>query len=285
MEGLKFAAKEAELLVNYLKVCPQVTDVLITGGDPLVMSTERLKCYIEALIQADLPGLQTIRIGTKALSYWPYRFTTDKDSRELLDLFRRVQAAGKHLAFMAHFNHPKELKTDAVKEAIARVRETGAVIRTQSPLMKNINDSSALWHEMWSEQVRLGMVPYYMFLARDTGAQHYFAVSLAKALDIFNQAYRALTGLARTVRGPCMSVKSGKVLVNGVAELANEKVFVLNFIQGRNGNWAQTPFFAKYDEKAIWLNDLEPAFGKEKFFFEDEATEIDACFLAEEALS
>ena len=82
-------------------------------------------------------------MDTKALAYWPFRFFTDDDADDLLKLFSDVKKAGKHLAFMAHFNHPEELKHPAVKDAIEKILETGAVIRTQSPVMKHINDSPA----------------------------------------------------------------------------------------------------------------------------------------------
>ncbi len=270
MDELKFAMRETELLVDYVRAHPEVSDVLFTGGDPMIMSTRNLARYIVPLLQACLPNLRTIRIGTKALGYWPYRFLTDEDADELLDLFRRVTAAGIHLAFMAHFNHPRELSTDAVKQAIARIRETGAEIRTQSPLMRNINDSPEAWSEMWREQVRLGCVPYYMFIARDTGAQHYFSVPLARAWEIFRDAYKSVSGIARTVRGPSMSADPGKVEVLGVTSIGGKKVFALRMLQGRNPDWAMRPFFAEYDPKAVWLSDLKPAFGEKRFFFEEE---------------
>ena len=86
-------------------------------------------------MNAKLPNLKTIRIGTKALSYWPYKFLTDSDSQEMLDVFRKITDNGLHLAFMGHFNHLNELSTDAVKSAIKEVRKTGAQIRTQSPTL------------------------------------------------------------------------------------------------------------------------------------------------------
>tara|TARA_Y100000782_G_C10183874_1_gene265328 strand:+ start:1661 stop:3019 length:1359 start_codon:yes stop_codon:yes gene_type:complete len=274
IDELRFAMKETELMIKYLQAHPEITDVLFTGGDPMIMSTSRLERYILPLLEADLPNLQTIRIGTKALGYWPYRFTADRDANGLMELFNKVTAAGKHLAIMAHFNHPQELKTQAVKDAIAAIRGTGAQIRTQSPIMRNINDSAKAWSTMWKEQVRLGMIPYYMFLARDTGAQHYFALPLAKAWSIFQDAYQEVSGVARTVRGPSMSAEPGKVQVLGKTEINGEEVFALRFIQGRNKDWAHRPFFAKYDEEAIWLDDLEPALGEDEFFFEEEYNEM-----------
>jgi L-lysine 2,3-aminomutase len=187
----------------------------------------------------------------------------------MLDIFRKITDNELHLAIMGHFNHLNELSTDSVKSAIQQVRATGAQIRTQSPLLAHINDDSAMWAKMWSKQVQLGCIPYYMFVVRDTGAQHYFGIPLVKAHDIFKKAYSSVSGLARTVRGPSMSATPGKVHVIGTANVNDQKVIVLRFLQGRNPDWVQIPFFAKYDENAIWLDDLKPAFS-EKFFFEEE---------------
>ena len=273
IDELKFAMRETELMVKYLKEHTEVTDVLFTGGDPLIMSTERLRMYIEPLLKSDLPNIRTIRLGTKALGYWPYRFTHDKDAADLIELFKEVKAAGKHLAIMAHFNHVAEMQTEGVKEAIKVVKAAGGEIRTQSPIMRYINDRPEDWRDMWKEQVAQGCIPYYMFLARDTGAQHYFAVPLVNAWQTFQKAYQQVSGICRTVRGPSMSADPGKVQILGVTEVKGEKVIALRFIQGREADWVHRPFFAKYDENAIWLDDLKPAFGEDAFFFEEEYRE------------
>jgi len=237
------------------------------------MKSSLFSTYIDTLLEADLPNLKTIRIGTKALAYWPYKFLTDQDADETLATFERVEQSGKHLAFMAHFNHPTELETGSVKAAIKRVRDTGAQIRTQSPLLTHINDKSEIWSQMWQKQVELGCIPYYMFVVRDTGAQHYFGIPLVKAYEIFKDAVKNVSGLARTVRGPSMSATPGKVQIDGVSEVNGKKVIVARMLQGRNPDWVNKPFFAEYDEKAIWLDDLKPAF-ENKFFFEDELTKM-----------
>ncbi len=269
MDEMKFAMKEGEQLVQYLTEHPEISDVLFTGGDPMIMKAKIFEKYVETLIDAKLPNLKTIRIGTKSLSYWPYKFLTDDDAELMLDVFRKVTKNGLHLAFMAHFNHLTELSTNSVKRAIQEVRATGAQIRTQSPLLAHINDDADMWAKMWNKQVQMGCIPYYMFVVRDTGAQHYFGVPLVKAQEIFRNAYKQLSGLGRTVRGPSMSATPGKVQVDGVVTIKGEKVLSLRFLQGRNPDWAWKPFFAKYDENAIWLDDLKPAF-EEKFFFEEE---------------
>lgn len=269
MDDMKFAMKEGEQLVQYVTEHPEITDVLFTGGDPMIMKAKMFAKYVDALIEARIPNLKTIRIGTKALSYWPYKFLTDGDSEEMLEVFRKITQNNIHLAIMAHFNHPVELTTQSVKAAIKRIRETGAQIRTQSPLLTNINDDPDVWARMWKEQVQLGCIPYYMFAVRDTGAQHYFGVPLVRAHNIFQNAYKKVSGLGRTVRGPSMSATPGKVQIDGISIINNQKVIALRFLQGRNPDWVQKPFFAKYDEDAIWLDDLKPAFS-DKFFFEEE---------------
>lgn len=122
---------------------------------------------------------------------------------------------------------------------------------------------------MWRKQVHMGMVPYYMFIARDTGAQHYFGVPLVEAWKIFKDAISNVSGLARTVRGPSMSAAPGKIAVSGVSEINKEKVIVLNMLQAKNPDLVDIPFFAKYDENAQWIDELKPTFS-EKFLFEKE---------------
>ncbi len=274
MNELKFAMHETELLVQYLREHPEVTDILFTGGDPLIMKTRLLSGYLNSLVEAKLPNLKTIRIGTKTLSYWPYRFVSDDDADELLELFEKVSAADIHLAIMAHFNHPAELSTDAIKQAVTRIRKkTGAQIRTQSPILKHINDDPKIWAEMWQKQVSLGLIPYYMFIVRDTGAQHYFGVPLVRSQKIFREAYQMVSGLARTVRGPSMSATPGKIQALGTTKVGRVRAIVMRFLQGRNPQWVQRPFLAKYDGGAIWIDGLKP-FEGEKFFFEKELEQL-----------
>ena len=203
MDELKFANNEVTSLARYLHKHSEVRDVLFTGGDPLIMRTSVLRRYIKPLLKIE--SLRSIRIGTKALAWWPYRFVTDADADDLLQLFEEVQAAGKHLAFMAHYSHPREMSTAISETAVRRILNTGATIRAQAPLIRNVNDCPDIWAAMWQKQVDLGIIPYYMFVERDTGPKQYFDVPLYRALDIFTRAVRQVSGLGRTVRGPSMS--------------------------------------------------------------------------------
>ena len=268
IDELKMAAKQVEPLVSYLREHREVDSVLVTGGDPMVMKASVLRRYIEPLLADDLDHITNIRFGTKAPAYWPYRFITDPDAGELLGLFEKIVESGRHVALMAHFSHPRELETPAAEEAIRRIQSTGAVVRCQAPLIRHVNDSSELWATMWRKQVALGAVPYYMFVERDTGPKRYFELPLARALKIYNDAYRRLPGLARTARGPSMSATPGKVVVDDITRIDGRDYFALKFLQARDPDWCGRIFFAEYDEEASWLDDLRPAFGEERFFFE-----------------
>jgi L-lysine 2,3-aminomutase len=265
----KFAAKDTRAMVNYLKERPEVTDILITGGDAFTMSAVLLEKLVRALMDEYLPNIRTIRFGSRVLSNWPYRFITDRDSADIIGLFKKIKRAGLHVAFMAAFLHPNELRTNAVKLAIERILETGAQIRTQAPILDHINSSSVTWAGLWKEQVNLGCVPYYMFVPRDTGAQHYFAVPLIESWKIFQGAYKNISGICRTVRGPVMSTDPGKVQILGPTIVRGKKVIALQFLQARNPDWVLRPFFAVHNENAIWFDELKPAFGEDRFFFEE----------------
>lgn len=257
---LKIATDDVAAMTAYLSAHPEVTSVLITGGDALIMSTAVLRRYVEPLLAIDT--VESVRLGTKALSYWPHRVLSDPDADELLALFEQVVASGRQLALMAHFSHPRELASDAARRAVTRINRTGAVIRAQAPLIRGVNDDAADWARMWRDMTRLSVVPYYMFVERDTGPQGFFAVPLARGYEIFRDAYAQVSGLARTVRGPTMSATPGKVCVDGVTEVAGEQVFALRMLQARDPDLVGRPFFARFDPEAIWLTDLKPALGQ-----------------------
>ncbi|TCO53683.1 KamA family radical SAM protein [Actinocrispum wychmicini] len=247
---LRFAAPDPADLVAYLRTRPAVSDVLLTGGDPMVMSSDRLRAHVEPLL--GVTSVETVRIGTRSVAYWPYRFTTDQDADDVLRLFDQVIAAGRTLAVMAHFAHPRELATDEAQRALARIRSTGAIVYCQAPLVAHVNDDAGTWSELWRRELAAGAVPYYMFVERDTGPHDYFKVPLARAVEIFQAAYRTLPGLARTVRGPVMSATAGKVVIDGVTD----GFFQLRMLQARDPALVGRPFRAAYSPSACWLDEL-----------------------------
>jgi len=264
---LRIAMSDRDVLMGYLRSHPEVSDLLITGGDAFTMKARRLRLFLEPLIEPGLRHVTTIRFGTKALSFWPYRFVTDPDVNELMEVLEWLVRHGKHVAVMAHYNHWRELSTDIAQAAIYRLQQTGAEIRSQGPLLRGINDDPLVWSTLWQRQVQLGIVPYYMFVPRDTGPKYYFDVPLARAWSIYADAARRVSGLGRTVRGPSMSAGPGKIEITGIATINGSRVFVLRFLQSRDPDWSFRPFFAEYDDAGTWLDDLKPAFGEPAFFF------------------
>ena len=253
---LRFATQGPHELVGHLRRHPDVSDVLVTGGDPMIMSTERFIGARGAAARARHRA--HLRIGTKALAYWPHRFVGDRDADALLRFLERIVNTGRTVAVMAHVSHPVELEGDVVRQAIERIRATGAVLYTQAPLMRRVNDDAATWRELWTTELSLGMVPYYMFVARDTGAQEYYKVPLERAAQVYREAFSAVSGLARTVRGPVMSATPGKVVVDGPATIGGDDVLSLRLLQARDPGLVGRPFWARASATAAWVDELEP---------------------------
>jgi len=262
-EDIRLAQKDASGFYKYVSEKTDLTDVLVTGGDPLIMRVGLLRSYLGKFADPNfLPHIRNIRIGTRVLTFWPQRLTKDSDSSELLDFLRSlVREGGRSIDIMAHLGHDVELSTAQFQEAVQALQDTGAVIRSQAPLMKGINDDADVWARKWKREVQLGIIPYYMFLARDTGAQGYFSVPIARAHQIYADAIRQSSGLARTARGPSMSCTPGKVEVTGIEIVNGQRAFVLRFLQCRDPAWIGRVFFAKYSESAIWFDELEPLDG------------------------
>ncbi len=253
----RFAHSEPERIAAYVRDQPLITDVLVTGGDPLIARAAVLRRHLAPLLAPDLERIN-IRIGTKAPAYWPHRFLGDRDAEELLRLFEEVVAAGRHLTLVVHYSHPRELETEPARLALARILATGATVRCQAPVVRHVNDSAGVWADLWSLQVRSGAIPYYMFVERDTGPRHYFELSLARALEIYEGASARVSGLARTARGPVMSAAAGKVLVDGTVEVGGRRAFVLKLIRAREPARANEVSLARYDDRATWLDQLAP---------------------------
>lgn len=266
-QDLFMASRSITDLCEYVKERSYISDILITGGDPLIMRAESLKKELLPLLDLALQHLQNIRIGTRSLASWPQRFIMDKDADDLLRLFEKVIKSGKHLTIVAHYNHWRELETDIAQQAVSRLRDIGVIIRSQSPICARINDDSKTWVRLWNDQVKQGIVPYYMFIPRDTGVNKYFKLSLEKAWQVYKDAINSVSGLAKTVRGPVMSTTLGKIEVLGITKILEGEAFVLRYLQAREPNLIGKPFFAKYNEYATWFSDLKPLGSQDEIFF------------------
>lgn len=257
---LKFSMREIEKVIAYIRQEESINEILFTGGDPMVMDPATLQKYIQALIDAKIPNLQNIRFGTKSLSYWPFTFIPryNEEGQQMLDILKRITDNGLHLSIMAHFNHPNELETEVIQEAIHNVRQTGAEIRTQAPVLNHINNDSDAWARMWKKQAQLGMVPYYMFIERETGPYEYFSIPLANVYRMYQEAIRESGSFAKTVTGPVMSASKGKVHIMGIVDnpAGGDKYFMMQYVRHRDYRKTFRPFFMEFDPEATWVDQL-----------------------------
>lgn len=221
--------KDPNTPVEYLKENPEINEALFTGADPLTLTADKIKLYVDPLLEID--SVKTIRFNTKALTWWPFRFTTDKDAENILELFRYLVASGRKLTFCAHLTHVKELQNDHVIEAIKNIQATGAQIICQGPVVEGINDTVEDWVNLWSQEVALGLQPYYMFVELNHNAEASFRIPLAKAVHIFQTAEKQVKGLQQPFNGPVFMNDVHCVSIDKVVNDNNEKQFALKCLQ------------------------------------------------------
>ena len=232
--------------LRYIAEHPEVTNVLLTGGDPLLMSTRRLVEIFEAL--RAIPHVQIIRIGSKMPAFDPYRVLRDPD---LQAAFRKYSTPTQRIYLMAHFDHPREL-TDLAIEGIDTCIRNGVICVNQCPLIRGINDDPRVLAEMYAKLSYIGCPPYYLFQGRPTAGNEPYEVPLVQGWSIFQQALTRGSGLARRARY-CMSHETGKVEVLGIDA---EHVY-LRYHQAKFPGDLGRFFIRRRNDEAYWLDQLE----------------------------
>ena len=202
--------------VAYIKEHPSINNVLLSGGDPLIMSTAKLTRIIQQL--RDIEHVRIIRIGTKMTAFDPYRILNDPS---LLEMLHKYSLPDRKIFVMAHFNHPRELTEPALK-GLQLLQKAGAITVNQTPLIRGVNDKAEVVAELFGRLSYNGVVPYYLFLCRPTLGNEPYIVPVEKGLEIFEEARRRLAGLAKQAR-LCMSHRTGKIEV--VGKMDNKIVF------------------------------------------------------------
>lgn len=195
----------------YIRDHPEVTNVLLTGGDPLMVETGRLADIIRQIREVEHVGI--IRIGTKIPAYDPYRII---DDRGLLEMIRQYSTDEKRIYIMAQFNHPREL-TDVACQAVSLLQEAGAVVMNQTPLIRGINDDPEVLAALFDKLSFIGANPYYVFQCRPATGNRTFAVPVEESYRIFEQARSRCSGLAKRARF-VISHATGKIEVVGKTE-------------------------------------------------------------------
>lgn len=236
--------------IRYIADNPHVCNVLLTGGDPLLMSTRRLRNIIEPL--RAIPHVRVIRLGTKMPAFDPFRVLDDP---ELVDLLSTHSTPRNRVYLIAHFDHPRELTDEAVA-AIDRMVRAGVICANQCPLIHGINDDPDVLAELFSELSFIGCPPYYVFQCRPTAGNRPYAVPIVRGWEVFREALRRGSGLARRARY-VMSHAQGKVEIVGV----DRRHIVLRFHRAKDRDERGRLMYFRRNDDAYWLDDLEPIRG------------------------
>lgn len=237
-------ARDVSPGLDYIRSHPEINNVLITGGDPLLLSTSRLRAIVSELRTID--HVRIIRIGSKMPAFNPYRILNDP---ALVDLFREYSLPDRQMYLMTHFNHPREL-TDPAVEAIGMLRQAGAVIMNQTPLIHGVNDDPAVLADLFNRLTFNGILPYYVFQCRPTRGNHHLAVPVESAFEIHEQAKMNVSGLGKLSRF-VMSHTLGKIQVLG---MTGERIYLKFHRSADFGQKAKILVYRRNPE-AYWFSD------------------------------
>ncbi|MCL4211110.1 MAG: KamA family radical SAM protein [Phycisphaeraceae bacterium] len=234
--------------IRYIASNPNVTNVLLTGGDPLLMSTRRI---VEILKQLRaIPHVKIIRIGSKMPAFDPWRLTRDE---ELQNAFRTYSTPRARIYLMAHFDHPRELTDDAINGLDCFIR-CGVICVNQCPLIRGINDDPKTLSDLYRTLSWIGVPPYYLFQCRPTAGNEPYSVPLTRGWEIFREALRHGSGLARRARYT-MSHETGKVEILAV----DERHIYLRYHRAKDAANRGRFMIYERNDQAHWLDDLKPA--------------------------
>ena len=248
--------KDVSAGIEYIRNTPAVTNVLLTGGDPLIMSTRRLVEIFEAL--RAIPHVRIIRIGSKMPAFDPWRMLKDQ---ELQAAFRKYSTPTKRIYLMAHFDHPRELTEPAI-EGIDAFIKSGVICVNQCPLVRGVNDDPQVLSTLYRQLSWIGCPPYYLFQGRPTAGNEPYEVPIVRGWYIFREALRYGSGLARRARF-VMSHETGKIEILAV----DEQHIYLRYHRARHDKDRGRFMIFKRNDDAYWLDHLEPAGGEETLVF------------------
>jgi KamA family protein len=229
----------------YIRNHPEMTNVLLSGGDPFVLSTHKLHKILDHLLPC--PNLTSIRFGTKAIAFYPPRFADP----ELPGLFQRIIDAGKAPFIVAHFDHVGEISDEAERN-IRRLREVGVQFLNQTVLLRKVNDDPDILAATFQKCHSMGNRPYYLFQGRPVKAASHFQVPLKEGVEIVRGVNRRLSGIQKTFKY-IMSHYTGKIEILGFGE---DNRLYMRYHQNRDPQKVGAIFSRRNVEGACWLDDL-----------------------------
>jgi lysine 2,3-aminomutase len=195
--------EEFKPIWEYIKKHNQIREVLISGGDPLVLSNEKLFHYIRQLKKID--HIEVIRIGTRTPVILPQRFYDE----ELLKFLEEISPVW----IVTHFNHPKEI-TEEVALAVKNIRKTANPLLNQTVLLKDINDNPQTMEELFRSLIRIGVKPYYLFHCDPIYGVVHFRTPIEVGLKIMSHLRGRVSGLAQPIYALDLPYGKGKVILS-----------------------------------------------------------------------
>jgi lysine 2,3-aminomutase len=168
----------------YLRRNPQVREVLLSGGDPLLLSDEQIGHILTTL--RTIPSIEVIRIGTRVPSVLPMRITA-----KLIAILRSHHP----LYINTHFNHPREITTES-SLACTMLADGGIPVGCQTVLLRGVNDNAATIRELMLGLLRIRVKPYYLFQADLTRGTNHFRTPIKTGIDIMRSLYGHISGMA-----------------------------------------------------------------------------------------
>ncbi len=196
-------------VVAYLTAHREVTNVLLSGGDPLMLTTDHLEDILRRLSR--IPHLLYVRIGSRIPVVLPDRILDDDSLHEA---FKAFASGEKRLYVTTQFNHPRELTSTSI-QSVKRLQGDGVIVNNQTVLLKGVNDCSSVMAELQATLARIGVIPYYVFQCRPvTAVMDEFQVPLYDACHLIDEARKQLDGLGKRFRF-VMSHLTGKIEVLG----------------------------------------------------------------------
>lgn len=230
---------------QYIRGHPEITNVLITGGDPLVLSTAKLDKMLDHLLP--IPHLDSIRFGTKTLAYLPKRF----DDPALPALFKRIDEAGKAAVIVTHFDHIGEISVEA-EHKIRSLRAQGVQFLNQTVLLAKVNADPQILAATFAKCHQMGVRPYYLFQARPVKGASHFQVSLRRGIEIARGINQRLSGIQKTFKY-IMSHHTGKI---EVLDLGADGRIYMRYHQNKSPEKIGKIFSRPHLDEACWLDDL-----------------------------
>ncbi|WP_268870599.1 KamA family radical SAM protein [Halalkalibacter wakoensis] len=252
---VKEAMSDVEPGLKYIEEHPEINNVLLTGGDSLILATKKLRMIFERLRAID--HVKIIRLGSKMPVFNPMRIYEDE---ELLKLISEYSTADKRIYVMAHINHPVEI-TEEAKKGFQALHDAGAIVVNQTPVLKGINDDPDVLAELLDKLSWAGVTPYYFFVNRPVAGNNDFVLTLKELYDIVEKAKARTSGLGKRVR-LSMSHTSGKIEILAIED---GKAY-LKYHQSRDNEYGKFMVLDCPDD-ATWFDDLP---GNEQYWTKPE---------------